>query len=180
MVRRNVLAVLAMISTLMLHRQEGQIMARNLAVVREQLNLTFLAQLDTLIFVTGLLLQRRRTRQRDQNNRRRRAWVWPRPQNWFDLQLVSPAMDSLWKPNFRMSRQTFNELCNVLRYDLEKQETRMHRPVSVEKPVAVGLWRLATGNSYRSCGLQFGLARKSTSKVISQQFESILCERKNN
>ena len=55
----------------------------------------------------------------------------------------------------------------------------MRQPVPVEKRVAVGLWRLATGNSYRSCGLQFGL-RKSTSKVISQQFESILCERKNN
>ena len=57
MVRRNVLAVLAMISAIMLHRQEDQIMARNLAVVREQLNLTFLAELDTQIFVTCLLLQ---------------------------------------------------------------------------------------------------------------------------
>ena len=42
----------------------------------------------------------------------------------------------------------------------------------------MGLWRLATGNSYRLFGLQFGLG-KSTSKVIFQQFESILCERKN-
>ena len=56
----------------------------------------------------------------------------------------------------------------------------MRRPVSVEKRVAVGLWRLATGDTYtcRSCGLQFGIG-ESTAKVISEQFESTLCRLKN-
>ena len=109
---------------------------------------------------------------------RRRVWAWPRPQNWFDVLLVSPGMELLSKPYFRMSRKTYDELCNVLRADLIKQDTRMRRPVSVEKRVVVGLWRLANGDTYRSCGLQFAIG-ESTAKVISDQFESALCRLKN-
>ena len=101
-------------------------------------------------------------------------WAWPRPQNWFDVLLVSPGMESLSKPNFRMSRKTYDELCNVLRAYLIKQDTRMRRPVSVEKR----LWRLATRDTYRSCGLQFGIG-ESIAKVIADQFESALCRLKN-
>lgn len=92
--------------------------------------------------------------------------------------LVSHAMDSLWKPNFRISCQTYGELCNVLRADLINHVTRMRRPLSVEKNVAVGLSRLATGDMYRSCGLQFGIG-ELTAKVISEQFESAICRLKN-
>ena len=80
------------------------------------------------------------------------------------------------KPNFQMERETFDELCRILRGDLTRQETRLRKPVSVEKRVAVGVWRLSTGNSYRSCGLQFGLG-KSTAKVICQEFEEALCRK---
>ena len=79
---------------------------------------------------------------------RRRVWAWPRPQNWFDVLLVSPGMESLSKPYFQMSRKTYDELCNVFRADLIKQDTRMRRPVSVEKRMAVGLWRLANRDTY--------------------------------
>lgn len=73
-----------------------------------------------------------------------------------------------------MKLETFEELCHILRNDLMKRETRMEKPVSVEKRVVVGLWRLSTGNSYQSCELQFGLG-KSTTKVICQEFEEALC-----
>ena len=45
---------------------------------------------------------------------RRRAWAWPRPQNWFDVMLASPRLNVLWKPNFRMERETFDGLCRIL------------------------------------------------------------------
>ena len=54
--------------------------------------------------------------------------------------------------------------------NLQKQDTRFRVPVSVEERVGLALWRLATGNSYRSCGLQFGLG-KSTAKIICSEFE---------
>lgn len=91
--------------------------------------------------------------------------------------MTTPQLSVLWKPNFRMNRETFETLCDYLRNDLVRHETRMRRPVPVEKRIALGLWRLSTGNSYRSCGLQFGLG-KSTAKTICQEFEEALCRRK--
>ena len=76
-----------------------------------------------------------------------------------------------------MERDTFEELCRLLPDDVMKQETRMQKPVSLEKRIAVGLWRLSTGNSYRSCGLQFGLG-KSTANLIYQEFEEAFCRKK--
>jgi len=46
----------------------------------------------------------------------------------------------------------------------------MHLPVSVEARIAVPLWRLATGDSFKSCGLQFGIGM-STAKTICDEFE---------
>ena len=58
--------------------------------------------------------------------------------------LASPRTNVLWKPNFRMERETFVERCRILRGDLTRQATRLRKPVSVEKRVAVGVWRLST------------------------------------
>lgn len=69
-----------------------------------------------------------------------------------------------------MTCETFEYLCDLVRVDLQKQHTRFRSPVSVEERVGLALWRLATGNSYRSCGLQFGLG-KSTAKSICSKFE---------
>ena len=85
-------------------------------------------------------------------HRRRRAWVWPWPQNWFRLLIANPPLHFLWKEHFRVTRQRFEYLCDLVRADLQKQHTRMRVPVSVEERVGLALWRLATGNSYRSCG----------------------------
>ena len=137
---------------------------------------SFVQEGESLLFLTAVL-SRIRQRQRNLRNARRRAWVWPRPQNWFNALLTTHQLDVLWKPHFRMERDTFEELCRLLRDDLMKQETRMRKPVSLEKRIAVGLWRLSTGNSYRSCGLQFGLG-KSTAKIICQEFEEALCRKK--
>ena len=106
-------------------------------------------------------------------HRRRRAWVWPWPQNWFRLLIANPPLHFLWKEHFRVTRQRFEYLCDLVRADLQKQHTRMRVPVSVEERVGLALWRLATGNSYRSCGLQFGLG-KSTAKCICNEFEQAL------
>ena len=54
------------------------------------------------------------------------------------------------KPNFRMERETFDELCRILRGDLTRRETRLRKPVSVEKRVAVGVWRLSTSHKVKS------------------------------
>lgn len=106
--------------------------------------------------------------------RRRRAWVWPRSQNWFKNVLASPALDFLWKEHFRVTREAFESLCDLVRVKLQKQQTRF-RDFSVEERVGLALWRLATGNSYRSCGLRFikfSLTSEENGKKI-EEFEEM-------
>ena len=86
-------------------------------------------------------------------------------------------MDPLWKLHFRVTRPNFEAICDLLRADLQRQQTRMREPVSVEKRVAVSLWRFATGNSFKTWGLQFGLG-KSTAKTVCCEFENALISRK--
>ena len=59
-----------------------------------------------------------------------------------------------------------------MRVKLQKQQMRFRAPVSVEERVGLALWRLATGNSYRSCGLQFGLGKSA--KIICSEFEQAI------
>ena len=101
---------------------------------------------------------------------RHRAGAWPRPQNWVKVLLANRDMDPLWKIHFRVTRPTFNALYDLVRGNLQKQHTRMRSPVSVQAGVASGLWRLATGDSFKSCGPQFGIGM-STAKIICSEFE---------
>ena len=96
-----------------------------------------------------------------------------RRQNLFRSLLASRDLDFLWKEHFRVTRETFEYLCDLVRVNLRKQHTRFRSPVSVEERVGLALRRLATGNSYRSCGLQFGL-EKSTSKSVCSEFEQAI------
>ena len=58
-----------------------------------------------------------------------------------------------------------------------KQDTNMRETFPVETRVAAGLWRLATGNTYLSSGLQFGMG-KSTAQNVSTEFENALAARR--
>ena len=51
-----------------------------------------------------------------------------------------------WKENLRMSHNTFLAVCNEVRPYIEKQVTPMRIPVSVEKRLAVTIWKVATGD----------------------------------
>ena len=173
---RKIAVIATVVCLLNLQRLISQITLQNLTFLRERMMEDFVQESESLLFLTALLLSVHR-RRGNFRQVKRRVWAWPRPQNWFDVMLASPRLNVLWKPNFRMERETFDELCRIYRGDLTRQETRLRKPVSVEKHVAVGVWRLSTGNSYRSCRLQFGLG-KSTAKVICQEFEEALCRKK--
>ena len=105
----------------------------------------------------------------------RHAWVFPRPQNWFQELLNSRALDHWWKENFRLSRATFEYICRLVGPAIARQNTRMRDAIPVEKRVAVSLWRLATGECYRSCGLMIGLAKPTVVKCCHEYVEAICC-----
>ena len=104
------------------------------------------------------------------NTRRaRHAWEWPRNQFWFESLLQGDFVEDWWKENFRISRRTFEYIVRVVGPDLTKRDTRLPQCIHVNKLVAVVLWRLATGDTYRSTRLQFGIGR-CTAMVITHDF----------
>ena len=61
----------------------------------------------------------------------RTCWVKKgRTSAWWDKFLNNEAMNSDCVENFRMSKTSFEELVNILRICLEKQVTRMRKPIS--------------------------------------------------
>ena len=111
------------------------------------------------------------------NTRRaRRAWAWPRNQFWFDSLLQGDFGEDWWKENFRISRRTFEYIVRVVGPDLTKRDTRLRQCIHVNKRVAVALWRLATGDTYRSTGLQFGIGR-CTAMLITHDFCEAIAKR---
>ena len=91
--------------------------------------------------------------------------------------LRSHALNTWWKENLRVSRLTFDYLCRAVGPVIRRQDTILRAAIPVETRAAVGLWRLATGDSYRSCGLMFGIA-KSTAIGVCQDFVQALCQLK--
>ena len=76
-----------------------------------------------------------------------------------------------------MTRDTFDYICQLIEGDLQKEDTRLRKAVPVYKRVAVALWRLGSGNSYRTTGITFGLG-KSTVIKICNKFTCAIIRRK--
>ena len=87
---------------------------------------------------------------------------------------TNASIQVLWKEFFRISKDTFTPLCYLLRLRLEKQLTQFQSPVPNEKRVAIGIRRLAKGDSFSSLSLQFGVGT-STCHSICTGFEYALC-----
>ena len=64
-------------------------------------------------------------------------------------------------------------ICDRLRPFLSKNATRMRRPLSVEKRVAITLWRMATNVEYRSIAHMFGVGRSTVGKVVLEVSQAI-------
>ena len=111
------------------------------------------------------------------NSRRARcAWSWPRNQFWFENLLNGSFDEDWWKENFRITRRTFEFIVRVAGPEMAKKDTTLRQSIPVHKRVAVALWRLAMGDTYRSTGLQFGIGR-CTAMLIKQDFCNAIAKR---
>jgi len=106
-----------------------------------------------------------------------RVFFYPRPQYWFENLLNSNALNMWWKENFLVTRETFHFICTAVAPVIQRKDTILRAAIPVETRTAIGLWRLATGDSYRSCGLMFGIA-KSTAIGVCKDFIHALCQLK--
>ncbi|KAG6927530.1 hypothetical protein G0U57_009716, partial [Chelydra serpentina] len=87
----------------------------------------------------------------------RRFWARETSTDWWDRIVLQVWDESQLLRNFRMCKGTFLELCDLLSPVLKHQNTRMRAALTVEKRVAIALWKLAMPDSYRSVANQFGV-----------------------
>ena len=126
--------------------------------------------------IQRLFLLKRLARRQRLGRRARRAWVWPRPQNYFEELLLIRENDHQWKEHFRVNRDTFRFICQTLAIDIQKQDTQFRDAIPVPKRVATALWRLGTKECFRSVGNNFGLG-KATAKIVSNDVVHALVNR---
>ena len=71
-----------------------------------------------------------------------------------------------WIENLRMSRETFQYLCTQLRPHIQRQDTRLRRPISVEHRLGITLWCISTCAEYWTIGHLFGVARCTVCVIV--------------
>ena len=81
-----------------------------------------------------------------------------------------------WKADFRMSGESFQKLVQLVSPVLIKRHTQFHRTIAVEKCVAIAVWRLSTGNSFRGIAKVFAVG-KSIAKTIWKELSRELKRR---
>ena len=104
----------------------------------------------------------------------RHVWTKPRSSEWWDWIVMRTFDEKDWLENFRMGKDTYMYICNELREHIKKKDTFMRQSISVEKRVAVTIWRLATNVEYRSIGHLFGISRASVCCIVHEVCEQIV------
>ena len=79
------------------------------------------------------------------------------------------AIIQQFRADFCMTPDAFMDIVTLVRNSLEKQDARFREAVPIEKTVAIVLWRLATGNSYRSISKIFAVGKSTAVSIIVYQ-----------
>lgn len=96
----------------------------------------------------------------------RRLWVKNRSQAWW-ARCNHPGFPDLeFHRAFRMSRPTFDLICEQLAGAVAKEDTMLRAAIPVQQRVAVCIWRLATGEPLRLVSKRFGLGISTCHKMV--------------
>ena len=110
-------------------------------------------------------------------NGRRRYWIMQYNQLWFETMWDTREDDvikELWKKEFRMSVETFQYLLDLIGLNLQRLDTCFLKAVKVERRLAIVIWRLSTGISYRSVSKVFGVRKSTVIKIFQDGINHIV------
>ena len=94
--------------------------------------------------------------------------------NWWEDVVLNNFGQHDWMQNFRMSKQSFDYLCGQLKDVLEKQTTKLRKPLTVQQRVAITLWVLANTSEHHTVAHLFGVARCMVCVVVHEICEAII------
>ena len=107
----------------------------------------------------------------------RRYWAMKYEQSWFEKMWRNHHNDiycKLWKKEFRMSPSTFEYIIDLVEQNMAKAGTVFRKAVPIEKRVGVGLWRLSTGNSFRTISKVFEIGKSTVIKLVNKLISELL------
>lgn len=99
---------------------------------------------------------------------KRTLWMAKRSNDFWENIVLKHYTDIQWIESFRMSKASFLQLCELIEKDLKPKETflKPREPLTVQKQVAVALYKLASCAEYRVIGNVFGIHKSTVKKVI--------------
>ncbi|XP_059633153.1 protein ALP1-like [Cornus florida] len=103
----------------------------------------------------------------------RRLWVKNRSKAWWEQCNHPDFPEEEFRRAFRMSRATFDMICNELDSVLNKKDTILRLAIPVRQRVAVCIWRLATGEPLRLVSKRFGLGISTCHKLVLEVCSAI-------
>ena len=89
---------------------------------------------------------------------------------WVNNRAIPPHY---FKTQLGMDRNTFDVLVNLLHPSLLRQNTSLHDCIPPEKVFALGLFRLAHGNSYLTIGANFGVGKSMVIEAVQDVTEAL-------
>ncbi|GAU33156.1 hypothetical protein TSUD_206150 [Trifolium subterraneum] len=96
----------------------------------------------------------------------RRLWVKDRSKDWWQWCNSPECPEEEFRRFFRMSKATFEFICNELDSAVMKKNTMLRDAIPVRQRVAVCIWRLATGDALRIVSKRFGLGISTCHKLV--------------
>ncbi|XP_050220275.1 protein ALP1-like [Mercurialis annua] len=103
----------------------------------------------------------------------RRLWVKDRDKEWWDECNRPDFPEEEFKKAFRMSKSTFDIICEELHSCIAKEDTTLRNAIPVRQRVAVCIWRLATGEPLRLVSKRFGLGISTCHKLVLEVCSAI-------
>lgn len=103
----------------------------------------------------------------------RERWSFQRNERWFE-DTMPHLGEYHFKQAFRVSPTTFRYLVESCRVCLERQTTNMRKAISVEKRVAVGLYRLCSSAEDRTIADLFGIGRSTVNTIFREFCKTVI------
>ncbi|KAK5817323.1 protein ALP1-like [Gossypium arboreum] len=107
------------------------------------------------------------------SGQQRRLWVKDRSNAWWDECNRPDYPEEEFKKAFRMSKSTFDLICDELKAVIAKEDTTLRNAIPVKQRVAVCIWRLATGEPLRLVSKRFGLGISTCHKLVLEVCSAI-------
>ena len=114
---------------------------------------------DALVFLFLSLVRQQRVP--------RRCWMLPRMRHqWFLREVLATWDNDRWIENFRMTKSSFNKLCNLLLNKLEPDPRSVREPLPLEVRVGVALYNLGSTMENRVTANQFHCHKSTVSNYL--------------